>query len=356
MANAKQHLSVHEKISMHNRNHGMNFSYANAAGLKIPLSLTTCQSSTGLPHFSPGACSARGAKGLALPDVGRGIFGVAAVMAMTAVAPFNRVKLLLQNQNEMLNSGRLSGLTALPELLGMKASFPSGEETLLMSLDTSSPRLSLEIVCSEPAAQSAVSVSSPFFAYSLDYANTRLATDIKASAKGTTCPSIGFVCAPDYAKNNDIKAGERQFNGLVDVYEKTLRSDGIAGLYRGFNTACVGKIVFDGLYFGMTNSLIKPVVLNSESPRDNFFAGVMVKYRVIFGAAMACYPFDTVRRRNMMTLGEAIMYKNSWDAFNQIIKNEGAKSLFKGFGAKILHTSAITVAFVGCRQFYFSSI
>ncbi|EXB44635.1 hypothetical protein L484_010326 [Morus notabilis] len=70
---------------------------------------------------------------------------------------------------------------------------------------------------------------------------------------------------------------------------------------------------------------------------------------------MACYPFDTVRRRNMMTLGEAIMYKNSWDAFNQIIKNEGAKSLFKGFGAKILHTSAITVAFVGCRQFYFSS-
>lgn len=70
MANAKQHLSVHEKISMHNRNRGMNFSYANAAGLKIPLSLTTCQSSTGLPHFPPGACSARGVKGLGLPGVG----------------------------------------------------------------------------------------------------------------------------------------------------------------------------------------------------------------------------------------------------------------------------------------------
>lgn len=84
---------------------------------------------------------------------------------------------------------------------------------------------------------------------------------------GTTCPSIGFVCALDYAKNNNIKVGERQFNCLVDVYKKTLRSDGIAGLYRGFNTACVGKIVFGGLYFGMTNSLIKPVVLNSESPQ-----------------------------------------------------------------------------------------
>lgn len=47
----------------------------------------------------------------------------------------------------------------------------------------------------------------------------------------------------------------------------------------------------------------------------------------------------------MVTSGEAIKYKNSWDAFNQIIKNEGAKSLYKGFGARILHTSSITVAF-----------
>merc|ERR1711874_621395 len=48
------------------------------------------------------------------------------------------------------------------------------------------------------------------FVYSLDYARTRLAND----AKG--------------------KGGERQFNGLVDVYVKTLKTDGIQGLYRGF--------------------------------------------------------------------------------------------------------------------------
>jgi len=29
------------------------------------------------------------------------------------------------------------------------------------------------------------------------------------------------------------KGGERQFNGLFDVYKKTLASDGIVGLYRG---------------------------------------------------------------------------------------------------------------------------
>ncbi|EXX79139.1 Pet9p [Rhizophagus irregularis DAOM 197198w] len=51
------------------------------------------------------------------------------------------------------------------------------------------------------------------FVYSLDYARTRLANDAKNAKKG----------------------GERQFNGLIDVYRKTLKSDGLIGLYRGFN-------------------------------------------------------------------------------------------------------------------------
>lgn len=44
--------------------------------------------------------------------------------------------------------------------------------------------------------------SSLLFVYSLDFARTRLANDNKSSKKG----------------------GERQFNGLVDVYKKTLAS------------------------------------------------------------------------------------------------------------------------------------
>ena len=58
------------------------------------------------------------------------------------------------------------------------------------------------------------------FVYSLDYARTRLAND----AKG--------------------KGGERQFNGLIDVYTKTLKSDGIQGLYRGFAISAVGIFIY----------------------------------------------------------------------------------------------------------------
>lgn len=55
---------------------------------------------------------------------------------------------------------------------------------------------------------------------------------------------------------------------------------------------------------------------------------------------MASYPIDTVRRRMMMTSGEAIKYKSSLEAFKIIIEKEGTKSLFKGAGANILRAVA----------------
>ncbi|KAJ8480646.1 hypothetical protein OPV22_024373 [Ensete ventricosum] len=113
---------------------------------------------------------------------------------------------------------------------------------------------------------------------------------------------------------------------------------GIAGLYRGFNISCVGIIVYCGLYFGMYD-LLKPVLL-AGSLQDSFFASFALGWLITNGAGLASYPIDTVRRRMMVTSGEVVKYKSSLDAFSQIMKNEGAKSLFKGAGANILRAIA----------------
>jgi hypothetical protein len=122
--------------------------------------------------------------------------------------------------------------------------------------------------------------TSLLFVYSLDYARTRLANDAKNSKTG----------------------GERQFNGLIDVYKKTLASDGIGGLYRGFMPSVAGIVVYRGLYFGMYDS-IKPVLLVG-SLEGNFLASFALGWAVTTGAGIASYPLDTVRRRMMMTSGE----------------------------------------------------
>lgn len=58
------------------------------------------------------------------------------------------------------------------------------------------------------------------------------------------------------------------------------------------------------------------------------------------GAGLASYPIDTVRRRMMMTSGEAVKYSSSFQCFSIILKKEGVKSLFKGAGANVLRAVA----------------
>ncbi|KAJ5625570.1 ADP-ATP carrier protein [Penicillium lagena] len=264
--------------------------------------------------------------------------GVSAAVSKTAAAPIERIKLLIQNQDEMLKAGRLdrkyNGIadcfrrTAAAE--GVVSLWRGNTANVIRYFPTQALNFAFrdtyksmfaykkerdgyaKWMMGNLASGGAAGATSLLFVYSLDYARTRLANDAK-SAKGS---------------------GERQFNGLVDVYRKTLASDGIAGLYRGFGPSVLGIVVYRGLYFGMYDS-IKPVLLVGPL-EGSFLASFLLGWTVTTGAGVASYPLDTVRRRMMMTSGEAVKYKSSMDAARQIIANEGVKSLFKGAGANIL--------------------
>jgi len=142
------------------------------------------------------------------------------------------------------------------------------------------------------------------------------------------------------------KGGTRQFNGLVDVYRQTLKTDGIAGLYRGFVISCVGIVVYRGLYFGVYDS-VKPLL--PRQYQNNFFISFLLGWAITIGAGLASYPLDTVRRRMMMTSGEAVKYRSSLHAM-QVIAKEGVGSFFKGAGANILRAIAGAGVLAGYDQ------
>jgi solute carrier family 25 (adenine nucleotide translocator) protein 4/5/6/31 len=267
--------------------------------------------------------------------------GVSAAVSKTAAAPIERIKLLIQNQDEMLKSGRLSepykGINDCFQRVvkeeGVVNLWRGNTANVLRYFPTQALNFAFKDYFKKMfgytkekdgywkwfagnlGSGGAAGAASLFFVYSLDYARTRLANDNKSAKKG----------------------GTRQFNGLVDVYKKTLASDGVAGLYRGFVISCVGIIVYRG-YFGMFDSL-KPVLLTGNM-KDSFIASFFLGWGVTIGAGLASYPIDTVRRRMMMTSGEAVKYRSSLHAFTEITKKEGVKSLFKGAGANILRAVA----------------
>ena len=71
---------------------------------------------------------------------------------------------------------------------------------------------------------------------------------------------------------------------------------------------------------------------------------------VTITAGLASYPIDTVRRRMMMTSGEAVKYSSSFHAFTSILQKEGVSSLFKGAMANILRAIAGAGALAGYDQ------
>jgi solute carrier family 25 (adenine nucleotide translocator) protein 4/5/6/31 len=264
--------------------------------------------------------------------------GVAAAVSKTAAAPIERVKLLIQNQDEMIKSGRLTErytgiMNCFRRVIGEEGVFSLWRGNLanvLRYFPTQALNFAfkdyfrrmfnfskdkdgyLKWMMGNMASGGMAGALSLLFVYPLDYARTRLANDSKSAKKG----------------------GERQFNGMVDVFSKTFKSDGFNGLYRGFVVSCVGIVVYRGLYFGLYDSL-KPVLLQGNM-KDSFLGSFALGWIVTIGSGLASYPLDTVRRRMMMTSGEQVKYTSSIHAFSVIVKNEGVMSLFKGAGANIL--------------------
>lgn len=277
--------------------------------------------------------------------------GAAAIISKTAAAPIERIKLLVQNQDEMLKAGRLSepykGVIDctvrtyktegfLPFWRGNMANciryFPTQAlnfafKDKIKQIFKASKQDSYMLGFAKNIGSGGLAgAMSLCFVYSLDYCRTRLANDAKAAGKG---------------------GGERQFNGMVDVYRKTIASDGVAGLYRGFVISCVGIIVYRGCYFGFYDTL-RPILLGDNASVLLSFA---LGYVVTISAGLVSYPIDTIRRRMMMTSGEAVKYKGSLDCAMVIIKNEGFMSLMKGAGANILRGVAGAGVLAGFDKF-----
>merc|ERR1711939_944225 len=149
--------------------------------------------------------------------------GVSAAVSKTAAAPIERVKLLIQNQDEMLKAGRLdrkyNGIidcfsrTAKNE--GVMSLWRGNTANVIRYFPTQALNFAFhdtyksmfafkkerdgywKWMAGNLASGGAAGATSLLFVYSLDYARTRLANDAKSASKG---------------------GGDRQFNGLVDVY------------------------------------------------------------------------------------------------------------------------------------------
>ncbi|KAK9124675.1 hypothetical protein Sjap_014277 [Stephania japonica] len=274
--------------------------------------------------------------------------GFAAIMSKTAAAPMERVKLLLQNQGEMLKRGQLNRpykgigdcFIRLFKEEGVLSFWRGHQANAIQVLRDNSHCYTakaslafnfafkgyfqtlfgrskekdgyLKWLAGNVASGSAAGAVTSLFLYHLDFARTRLGTDAKE------CPING----------------QRQYKGLLDVYRKTISSDGVAGLYRGFGVSIMGIALYRGMYFGIYDTM-KPIILIGPL-EGSFVASFLLGWSVTTVSGVCAYPFDTLRRRMMLTSGQPQKYRNTVHAFQQIVYHEGFHALYRGVTANML--------------------
>jgi len=264
--------------------------------------------------------------------------GIAAAVSKTAVAPIERVKLLLQVQHaskqitkENQYKGIVDAFVRIPKEQGVLAYWRGNLANVIRYFPTQALNFAFKdkykqvflggvdkktqfwrYFAGNLASGGAAGATSLCFVYPLDFARTRLGADV---GKGT---------------------GEREFTGLANCLSKIYKSDGLMGLYRGFSVSVQGIIIYRAAYFGFFDTAKGMLPDPKNTP---ILISWAIAQCVTTVSGVISYPFDTVRRRMMMQSGRGkgdIMYKNTLDCWMKIGKQEGGRAFFKGAFSNVL--------------------
>ncbi|XP_022909264.1 ADP,ATP carrier protein 1-like [Onthophagus taurus] len=277
--------------------------------------------------------------------------GISAAVAKTAVAPIERVKLLLQIQHaskqiaaDKKYKGIIDCFIRIPQEQGFASFWRGNLANVIRYFPTQALNFAFKdqykhfflggidkekhfwrYFAGNLASGGAAGATSLLFVYPLDYARTRLGADV-GKGKG--------------------KGSDRLYHGIMDCILKTIKSDGPIGLYRGFIVSVQGIIIYRAAYFGVFDT-IKSYM---PPPQDvNFMISFSIALAVTTFSGIISYPLDTVRRRMMMQSGRAkseIMYKNTMDCWIKILKDEGPAAFYKGAFSNILRGTGAALVLV----------
>ncbi|OIT36274.1 PREDICTED: solute carrier family 25 member 44 [Nicotiana attenuata] len=119
-----------------------------------------------------------------------------------------------------------------------------------------------------------------------------------------------------------------------------VKYEGIRGLYRGFGTSLMGTIPARALYMAaleVTKSNVgtATVRLGVPEPTATALASAAAGLSAAVAAQLVWTPVDVVSQRLMVQSGSC-KYLNGIDAFRRILKTDGPKGLYRGFGFSIL--------------------
>jgi solute carrier family 25 (adenine nucleotide translocator) protein 4/5/6/31 len=135
----------------------------------------------------------------------------------------------------------------------------------------------------------------------------------------------------------------REFRSMSDVIVKTVRADGVFGVSQGYGIALWGSILYRLLYLGGYDGLKTEYLHFKEGSGSTISLGerFLIAQSVALLAGTICYPIDSVRRRLMMQAGKPLderLYNGSIHCFREVWLKEGLRGFYLGLTPNLVRS------------------
>ncbi|CAK9222905.1 unnamed protein product [Sphagnum troendelagicum] len=273
--------------------------------------------------------------------------GVAGGVSRTAVAPLERLKILLQVQNPFnpKYSGTIQGLKSIWKSEGLPGFFKGNGTNCARII----PNSAVKFYSYEQASNIILWT----YRQQKGQENAELTPLLRLGAGA--CAGIIAMSATypmDMVRGRltvQTEDSPHRYRGMFHAFRTIIKEEGARAVYKGWLPSVIGVIPYVGLNFAVYETL-KDWVMKSPTfqPDDGAELGVVTK--LACGAAAGtvgqtvAYPLDVVRRRMQMVgwkdassiitadgqVKAPVQYTGMVDAFRKTVKNEGIGALYKG--------------------------
>lgn len=264
------------------------------------------------------------------------IGGVSATVSKTAVAPIERVKILLQVQYSHKDipadkryNGIIDAFVRVPKEQGFLSFWRGNLTNVIRYFPTQAFNFAFN------------DLYKSILLKNIKRENNVLSYSVRTLVSGglAGCSSLCIVYPLDFIRTRlsaDVNHhANREYKGLVDCTLKTVRSEGFGALYRGFSISLQTYFIYRSVYFGLYDAIRNTI--NTDKKKLPFYTSFAIAQGVTVLSSYLTYPWDTVRRR-MMVKGQLSTSK-ALSAAKKIVREEGFRGLYKGALANIFRSA-----------------
>ncbi|CAK0786495.1 Mitochondrial adenine nucleotide transporter adnt1 [Coccomyxa viridis] len=282
--------------------------------------------------------------------------GVAGGVSRTAVAPLERLKILMQVQGkDKVYTGVWQGLKYMSKEEGIRGMFRGNWTNCVRII----PNSAVKFLTYEQ-------LSRRISHYLIEQGGDGQMTPLLRLGAGACAGIVGMSATYplDMVRGRltvQSMQGNHRYRGIMHATSVIIKEEGIIALWKGWLPSVIGVIPYVGLNFAvyetLKDSVLKYYELNDERELSTLARLACGAIAGTTGQTVA-YPLDVVRRRMQMSGwqgaqalhaegGSAIAYKGMMDCLVRTVQEEGVRALFKGLWPNYIKVvPSIAIAFV----------